>query len=79
MAREKHGPQYLSHHLRTLCVPAGLPYLVGGGSCHLGDLRELWQAGCRRATFVPHQPPSARNCLHHIREDRALEREKENG
>ena len=39
------------------CVPTGWPYLSGGGSCHLGDLRELWQAGWRRATFVPSPPP----------------------
>ena len=38
-------------------VPAGWPYLSGGGSCHLGDLRELWQAGWRRATFVLTPPP----------------------
>ncbi|XP_053071763.1 uncharacterized protein LOC113596647 [Acinonyx jubatus] len=67
------APTVPSECVRLVC-PAGLPYLSGGGSCHLGGLRELWQAGCRRATFVPTTPPPLRNCLHHIREDRAPER-----
>lgn len=43
----------LSHHPWSRVSPAGLPYLAGEGSCHLGGFRELWQAGCGRATFVP--------------------------
>lgn len=58
MPERGRGPySVLSHHLWSPGVHAGLPYLAAGGSCHLGDLRELWQAGRKKATFVPTPPP----------------------
>lgn len=74
-AREKSKDPVPSNHLWSPSVRTQLPYLSGRGSHHLGDLRKLWQAGCRRSTFVlTHTPPPPRNFLHHIREDRAPER-----
>lgn len=55
-ARSRGPCPVVSHRLLPQC-PTGLPYLSGGGSCHLGGLGELWQAGSRKATFVPTPPP----------------------
>lgn len=61
----------------TVLGPRRVALPVWGRQLPPGRSQGVVASWLKESDLCPHRPPSSRNCLHHIREDRAPERERE--